>query len=69
MIKYTVDVFQRKGFHIIEHVVQFHVVSEEIDFLGFDTIEDYVMDKSKLYISDLFEVFYTLQQELIDYNV
>lgn len=69
MVKYTVDVFEKKGAHLIEHVVQFHVVSEEIDFLGFDSIYAYVMEKSKLYIENIFDVLYTVQQEIIDYNV
>nr|CAI9749911.1 hypothetical protein MOLUWOTD_MOLUWOTD_CDS_0015 [Microvirus sp.] len=69
MIKYTVDLFQKKSVHLIEHIVQFHIVSEEIDFLGFDTIDEYVLDKSKLYIENIFDVLYTVQQELIDYNV
>ncbi len=67
MIKYTVDLFQRKSVHLIEHIVQFHIVSEEIDFLGFDTVDEYVLDKSKLYIENILDVLYTVQQELIDY--
>ena len=67
MIKYTVDLFHKKSFHLIEHIVQFHIVSEEIDFLGFDTVDEYVLDKSKLYIENIFDVLYTVQQELIDY--
>ena len=67
MIKYTVDVYERKAAHRIEHVVQFHVVSEEIDFLGFDTIDDYVLDKSRFYISDVLDILYTVQQQIIDY--
>lgn len=67
MIKYTVDLFQKKSVHLIEHIVQFHIVSEEIDFLGFDSVDEYVLDKSKLYIENILDVFYTVQQELIDY--
>ena len=62
MIKYTVDLFQKKSVHLIEHIVQFHIVSEEIDFLGFDTVDEYVLDKSKLYIENIFDVLYTVQQ-------
>lgn len=67
MVKYTVDLFEKKGCHLIEHVVQFHVVSEELDFLGFDSVYEYVLCKSKLYIDDIFSVLYTVNQELIDY--
>ena len=69
MIKYTVDLYERKGFHLFEHVVQLHIVSEEVDSLGFDSVHAYIMDKSKLYIKHSLDVCYTLQQELIDYNV
>nr|CAI9749902.1 hypothetical protein MOLUWOTD_MOLUWOTD_CDS_0006 [Microvirus sp.] len=69
MVKYTVDLFERKGCHLLEHIIQFHVVSEEIDFLGFDSLYEYIMDKSRLYIDDSLNVFYTVQQSIIDYNV
>ena len=69
MVKYTVDLYERKGCHLIFYIVQFHVVSEEINSLGFDSLYEYIMDKSKLYIEDPANVFYTVRQELIDYNV
>lgn len=67
MIKYTVDLFQRKTDHRIEHIVQFHIVSEEIDFLGFESVDEYVLNKSRFYIEDVLDVLYTVQQQIIDY--
>lgn len=66
-MKYTVDLFQRKAAHRIEHIVQFHIVSEEIDFLGFENVDEYVLDKSRFYIEDVLDVLYTVQQQIIDY--
>ena len=69
MIKYTVDLFEKKGIHLLEHIIRFHIVSEEIDFLGFDSLYEYIIAKSELYIEDSSNVFYTVQQSIIDYNV